>query len=390
MRYLLFGFLMLLAAIWLGLWISQDPGYVLISYNHWSAETSLWIGLVILLLSFIAFYIVLRILSRISSLPERFARWQRSRRFRKARILTNFGICQLMEGHWQRAEKTLNKAAVLTAYPLVDYLGAARAASLMNNTVQRDHYLTLAMKSTKGSEIAVSLTQAQLQIGSQQWEQALATLKHVLNLNPQHRLALTLLQKVYLELKDYCELEKMLPALEKHSSLTEKEYLQLCQLVYFEQLKLKTKQGAETLIDYWDALPRQWRHNIDLQICYAQQLLVLHQDNVAVQFIERELKRNWDARLLILFGDARSQMPAKQLKIAENWYQQNSTDAVLLLTLGKLANHEKFWGKAADYLQKSVAIKPSKAAYFLLGQVYESLHQSDEALKAYRLGLGCA
>lgn len=389
MRYLLFGFLILLVAIWLGLWISQDPGYILISYNHWSAETSLWIGIALLLIAFIALYIIFRIISRISSLPKRFSRWQRSRRFRKARILTNFGICQLMEGHWQRAEKTLNKAAVLTNYPLVDYLGAARAASLMNNTAQRDHYLSLAIKSTKGSEIAVSLTQAQLQIESRQWEQALATLKYVLNLNPQHRLALTLLQRVYLELTDYPELEKMLPALEKYSSLNEKEFINLSHLVYCEQLKLKAKQGAETLTEYWDALPRQWRHNTELQIGYVQQLIKLHQDDMAVQFIERELKRNWDPRLISLFGDARSQMPAKQLKIAEHWYQQDSSNPVLLITLGKLAKHEKFWGKAADYLQKSVAIQPSAAAYYLLGQVYESLHQSDEALKAYRLALNC-
>lgn len=387
MRYLLLIFLVLLGAIWLGIWMSQDPGYVLISYNHWTAETSLWIGIAILFISFLVFYILLRVGSRLSSFPESFARWQRSRRFRKARILTNFGICQLMEGHWQRAEKTLNKAAVLTAYPLVDYLGAARAASLMNNTAQRDQYLTLAMKSTKGSELAVSLTRAQLQIESKQWEQALASLKHVLSLNPQHRLALTLLQKVYIELQDWCELEKILSALEKHSTLNEKEFLQLCQRVHLEQLKLKAKQGAQTLMEYWDALPRQWRHNLELQVAYAQQLISLHQDNEAVHFIERELKRNWDARLVNLFGDARSQMPAKQLKLAENWYQQHSSDASLLLTLGKLANHEKFWGKATDYLQKSVAIKPSKEAYFLLGQVYESLHQDDEALKAYHLGL---
>lgn len=387
MRYLLLIFLVLLSAIWLGIWMSQDPGYVLISYNHWTAETSLWIGIAILFISFLLFYILLRIGSRISSFPESFARWQRSRRFRKARILTNFGVCQLMEGHWQRAEKTLTKAAALTAYPLVDYLGAAQAAAWMNNSVARDQYLTLAMKSTKGSEIAVSLTRAQLQIASQQWEQALASLKHTLSLNPQHRLALSLLQKVYLELKDYCELEKMLPALEKHSSLTEREFLQLCQIVYLEQLKSKAKQGPQTLTEYWDLLPRQWRHHLELQVVYAEQLLVLHQDNEVVQFIERELKRNWDSRLVNLFGDARSQMPAKQLKIAENWAQQHPDDAALLLTLGKLANHEKFWGKATDYLQKSVAIKPSRAAYFLLGQVYESLHQSEEALKAYRLGL---
>ncbi|MEE4661782.1 MAG: heme biosynthesis HemY N-terminal domain-containing protein [Halieaceae bacterium] len=59
-RLLIIVLLMLLAGVGVIALIETDPGYVLVSYGHTTVETSLWVGLVLLLLGFGLVYILLR------------------------------------------------------------------------------------------------------------------------------------------------------------------------------------------------------------------------------------------------------------------------------------------------------------------------------------------
>lgn len=387
MRYIFLGFLILLIALWLGLWISEDSGYILIRYNHWSLETSLWIGIAILLVSFLVLYCLIRLCARTFSLPERFERWRRMRGYRKARQYTDIGLCQLHEGYWQDAQKTLLRAARLTKYPLINYLAAARAANEMRQYDQRDHYFKQALIAMPDAECALLLAQAQLQINSQQYEPAIATLSQVLQKNPQQHLALALLQQIYVTLADWQSLERMLPELEKNRALSVEKFTSIVEMIHCQRLTAAGKRGPQALNEYWDHLPRQWRNNLVCQRCYARQLIATHQDTLAAEFIEGVLKKNWDGELIKLYGEACSDKPVNQLKNAENWYKKHPHDAMLLLTLGRLAEQERFWGKASEYLKRSVEIKPTAEAYFTLGATLEAVNQLEEALKAYRNGL---
>ena len=46
----------LLAAIFLGFEMHEDPGYVMIVFNKQSIETSFWAALVVILFAFVLFY----------------------------------------------------------------------------------------------------------------------------------------------------------------------------------------------------------------------------------------------------------------------------------------------------------------------------------------------
>lgn len=69
---------------------------------------------------------------------------------------------------------------------------------------------------------------------------------------------------------------------------------------------------------------------------------------------------------------------------AEKWLNQHRDDAGLLLALGKLCLHQKLWGKAQNYLDASVSIAPSRAAFTALGQLAERQGKADEAFKHYQ------
>ena len=59
-------------------------------------------------------------------------------------------------------------------------------------------------------------------------------------------------------------------------------------------------------------------------------------------------------------------------------------EAGLLLALGKLCLHQKLWGKAQNYLEASISLTPSHAAYEALGQLAERLGKPEQASKYYQ------
>ena len=387
MIYLIFGFVLLLLAIWLGLEISQGTGYVLIAFRHWSIETSLWVAAVILVLVFIFLYFIFRTIGRTSRISKNIKRWKKMRRYRKARRLTNVGLCQLAEGQWERAEQTLLKGAKITKSPLINYLGAARAAQAQQAYERRDNHLRKAHLTTKGTSIAVGLTQAQLQIDSKQWEQALATLKHLNQTNPHHHYALKLLEYVYQQLEDWNHLIQLLPQLRKYKVFSKEALTALEEKIHTTQLEYANKKDLKTLEDTWKSLPRQWQQDTKIISAYTQYLIQHREDAAAITLIENTLKKNWVPPCVESYGLAKGASPAKQLSVAESWLKKHPKEPELLLCLARLSMHEKFWGKAREYVEASIQLNPAPAAYKVLGTVLETLGDQQGALEAYRKGL---
>src|SRR3990167_10805909 len=251
MWHLLVSFVLLLMSIYLGIEVSKVPNYVLITYHHWMIETSLWVAVLCLLVLFFVLYWIIRFLARTATAAKRYHYWRMSRRHRKARTLTQRGLCELAEGDWSQAEEILVRAAKLSKKPLIDYLSAARAAQAQQAFERRDNYLRLAHHADKKATIAIGLTQAQLQIESKQWEQALATLQHLYQRSPTHCYILKLLALVYVELNEWASAEKLLLPLKKYHALPEKEYLQLERRVYLCLLSQAGQKPTATLLQFW-------------------------------------------------------------------------------------------------------------------------------------------
>ena len=322
MKYLIFGFILLLLAIWLGLEISRGPGYVLVAYRHWSVETSLWVAVVLLIMTFLVLYFIFRTLGRTARISKNLKQWKKMRRYRKARQLTTVGLCELAEGDWEQAERTLLKSAPLVNHPLINYLSAAKAAQAQEAYDRRDNYLRKAHIAVKDHRAAVGLTQAQLQINSNQWEQALATLKHLHQKNPDHAYTLRLLKIVYQHLEDWSHLQALLPRLRKHKAFSAAELTSLEKKIYLALLVEASKKNRDILLQAWKTVPRYLQQDHDLIVLYTSYLIDHHEDNEATQLIEHALKKQWDSTLVKNFGLAKSETPGKQLTTAETWFKK--------------------------------------------------------------------
>jgi HemY protein len=179
MRSLLKIWLFVLAGAGLGVVLSRDSGYVLLSFGNYTVEMSLALLLLFIAALFGALYLGIRMMVRTLHLPQDVRDWKHKRGSRLAQQAMTRGLLEMSEGNWRSAERRLVRFADRSETPLLNYLAAARAAQLQGAHDRRDGYIRLAHECMPSADVAVSLTQAELQLADHQLEQALATLKHL-------------------------------------------------------------------------------------------------------------------------------------------------------------------------------------------------------------------
>lgn len=375
-------------SVGLALLAHQDSGYVLIARGDTTVETSLSLFLLVLVGGVALIYLALRIAARTWGLPRQLRHWRQERHSRRARSASNRGLIALSEGDWATAEKTLIRNVRYTDTPLVNYLSAARAAQKQNAPERRDHYLALAHRSTRGADIAVELTQGELQLAHGQLEQALATLMHLQSIAPKHQHVLYLLMRLYERLKSWGDLERLLPDLRRYEAADEATLDALERRVHRELLALAARsRSTQRLTEVWERVPRALRRDEELVYDYARHL-ICHQESAKAEAILRDtLKHRWSDRLVNLYGLAEGGEKDKQLAQAEGWLKERQHNPTLLLALGRLSLRNQLWGKARAYLEASLGIEARPETYKELGELLTRLGETEAATECYRKGL---
>lgn len=386
MRTLIAAFLSLLLAVLVTLWVKQDNGYILIGYGHWTLEASLALFLLLDLLAFLLLYLVLRGLARIWTLPERLQVWRQRRLRARARQALTQGLLELAEGNWRGAERDLVRHAPQSETPLLNYLAAARAAQLQGADARRDDYLHLAHQSMPAAELAIGLTQAELQLAHQQYEQALATLMHVRDLSPRHAYVLTLLKRLYIDLGEWEKLQELLPDLLRRKVIDAAQQRELEIRIYHERLQSQGRD-LDALERLWQQMGRSLRQEQALLTLYVGRLLEFDSAARAAALIGDALERQWTPALVRLYGQLEGTDATQRLARAEGWLKEHPEDPDLLLALARLCLQQRLWGKARSYLEASLAVEPEAAAYQELGALLEELEEPEQALACYRAGL---
>jgi HemY protein len=386
MMRILIAFVILLGSVLLGIQLSNDSGYVLITINHWIVETTLWVAVFGLLLLFVVFHLFIQLFQKISQTPDTFHQWNSRRLTQKAQATTRQGLIEYSEGYWQKAKNHLIQALPNTDTPLLNYLTAARAAQKMGDSQLRDHYLREAQQSMPEAKIAVELTQAQLQLANHQWEQALATLRHLHDLAPRHPYVLKLLMNLYEEVRDWPQLIELLPHLRKNQILSEHDFQQLQLNAYLQYIIDLTKQNQSgTVTSVFNALPKPLGTNPTIVAEYTRFLLNNQDNTTAELLLKRCLKKEFSVELIDLFGQFHC--GENQLTFAESLLKKNQHSAALYLCLGRLCIAQHLWGKAKHYLEQSIELSPTPLAYAELGSLHEQLNDQLQALESYKKGL---
>jgi len=380
--------LVVLIGAGIGAIVSHDSGYVLLSAGLYTVEMSLALLAVLVALLFVALYFLIRLVVRTYRLPNDVRGWKQRRGSRLAQNAMTRGLLEMSEGNWRTAEKRLVRYADRSETPLLNYLAAARAAQLQGEHERRDAYIRLAHEHMPSADVAVSLTQAELQLADHQLEQALATLRHLRSVAPKHTYVLRLLRRLYEQLGDWEHLRELIPELRRRKVESADE-LQLLERKTYRALLEQAflSKDKNQLGQVWISVPKSLRTDAEVVSDYAGYLQERGQDKEAEKFLRDALKQGWNVQLVELYGLIECPEPGKHLSRLEKFLKEHPDDPTLLLTLGRLSLRAQLWGKARGYLEACVNRNGSIDAFRELGRLLEHMGEDDNTLQIYRQAL---
>ncbi|WP_429057758.1 heme biosynthesis HemY N-terminal domain-containing protein [Aeromonas jandaei] len=364
---------------------SGNKGYVLIALGNYTIESSVTSAVILAVLFYGALLIVEWLLGRVFGLRRKTLGWYGSRRRRKANQQTVAATLAMAEGHYSQAEKLMLKGASNSDTPLLNYLSAAKAAQARGDDVRRDQYLQKAQEENPKAELALTLTQTQLQIEQGQYDTALAMLESVYALNPRHPMVLDQLRQVHLARHDWAALCDLIPTLHKVGKLTPKQEEELLQQAWNGRLQ-QAASNLETLKAVWQELPRKLRLEPELLASYGDLLRGLGADNEAANLWQEALRKQAMPQLLSRLPKLKLDNYQPLLALLQKQQGQPEVDnalAQLYLLAGQLDDAQKL-------LEQQVEKAPSAAVYHALGQVMDKRRLTNKANEYYRQALELA
>ena len=359
-------------------WVAEDPGYVLVQMRGWQAETTAVAALLILLLAW-------AVLSAVwFAVRWPFGAFTRRHR-RLSRRKMSDGLLALMEGRHGDAERDLHRASRLDVLRGPALLAAAEAASRRGENSRALTTLDdAAQVAPRGARVlrarvlrregrpaeAVNLLAADADAGS-------------LTPGGWRELALAALAS-----GDTRRARQALEPLQKSGSLSTKTYGVLEGQVL--AASLRSAPDAAALNTLWSQLPKTQRRVPAAVDAYARQAASFGMVLPAMDEVESALRREWSPLLIETYGALGGEDIEARLRRAESWLDAHPNDAALLLTLGRMCVRQGLWGKAAQYLERSLALTPSSGAWEALGDVYAGQDDAALAQRCYRNALALA
>jgi len=387
MRRLIVWLLFLIASVWVALEVIKHAGYLIIVAKPWTIEMPLWFAAITALLIIVLLYWLIVAIDRMQFSWYWIKNWFYLRKEQRFNNKTQQGLALLIEGRWQKAERLLLSGVHDTVDPLLNYLGAAKAAQELGHIEKRNFYLQQAEQRVPAATIAIGLTKAELQCSNHQWEEARGTLMALHDQTPRHPQVLHWLEKVLIRLADWSALIPLLPKLKKANILTQERYLQFEKNLYSELLSPQVTTTWSEVEKAWQQVPRLLRKQPDVVYAYVKQLVHYHHHKEAEELIRKTIKHQWHAGLVEIYGTLPFVNLNRQLVIVGAWLKMYGQRQATLLTLARLCVQIQLWGKAKDYFEKCLALGPNAAAALDYGRLLEQLNESETALAIYRNGI---
>lgn len=374
--------------------LARIDGYLLLSAGPYVVETSLWGALILVILFLVSLWFLWRLWCLLI-LPRHW--WQRivGRKIVKDRNQTVQGILDYLDGNWPKAVENLRKGVKRSETPALNYLGAAAASFNLGDEENVNALLRQAEEHGVADVTTVGLLRTRLFLQNQQHDKALVLVEKLYRQQPGHPSVLRLLATTRRAMGDWAGLERMLADLKKHYALSSEElvvleretYLGLISDFHQSVANNKSLSDRQAELDHlWDRLPHRLQANEILVAAYIVQLQKLGMDTRAETRLRRFLSREWSEELVEHYGKLNGD-PEAQLVTAEAWLRDHSESGALLQTCGRLCVRAQLWGKAKDYFEAALRLKPSPAVWLELGELLQVLQDAKGGNECFRKGL---
>lgn len=371
-RWLVFALIIILLLAIAFVWLSSDPGYVLIHFHGWRIEATV-VGAVALL---IVCWIALGILWWLLLWPFG-AISRRRRRISQERLRD--GLVALHEGRNVDAHRTLQRAAQYASLRSPALLAAADAAHRHGDTTRALETLD---EAAQHAPEAARILRARILRENDRAGEALQLLSPGADANKLPPAGWYEYALAALATDQPDKARAALEPLRKSDMLGTAAHADLV-IEVLGRCLANAADGA-ALHDLWKHATRQQRQLPALIAIYAQRSAALGDANAALDAIEDALKRDWNDDLVAAYGNATPPgEAAARLNTATHWLEDHPRDDTLLRTLGNLSLRASDPRDARGYLVHALAIQPAAANWAALGDVQSAAGETDDALRCY-------
>jgi HemY protein len=382
MKYLLWLLVLFAAAVAVTIG-AHNEAYVLLVYPPYRIDMSLTLFVCSMLLMLLAGYSVIRLVMMAVTLPIYARRFREQRDHAKSQALLSDALNAFFEGRYAAAERAAVHAMELGETSSLHPILAASSAHELREFDKRDEYLAMAENKNMGDSTMRLMATTKFMLDQRDPQAALDALEKLRATGVKSHLgALSLELKAQQQAGHWGKVLDIVKEMEKRAAIDATVAAQLRQQAYMENLR--AQQNAQDVAACLKTIPAEFKRRGKIAATAAR-ALIQHGDCALVQqLLADSLNAQWDSDLVALYGDCQSGDVVAQIEQAEKWLNQHRKDAGLLLALGKLCVHQKLWGKAQNYLDASVSVLPSHAAYTALATLSERLGKSEETYRYHQ------
>ncbi len=365
------------AAQWLAQDSGRDLGEVFVRFAGYDFDTNVPRAAIALALALCMLWLAWQVVA----LP--FRAWTRYRHKQgRARLIE--GLDALHGGHWQRAEKLLERAAGDREVSGIAHAAAARAADAREDEVAaRKHLAALAER----SPLAHALAQAERALAQDRAADALAVLDQPA-LQPLPPRGLSLRVQALAASQRAGEAYGHLGALRQQQALPKTQLVRL--EADLAAQSLHEASDANALAERWESIPKALRNHVAVVAAYAERAAGLRWDDAATHSLEHALDAQWDESLAALYGRLPLGKLDSRRASAQRWLQQHPASPALLVTLAQLARKQGQRLQAQEFLHRALAQGANADAWEEMGHGFAEAGEPQLAQLSYANALRAA
>lgn len=390
MKSLIKLLLLVLVAVLVAVGLQDTMGYVSLVVNDQRMTVDLVVAVIFAAIAFFIGYLLLRILARVLNAPKSINEWRNNRRTKRDLDLLERGWMGWLEGRIDIAEKDFQKLHSNTRSEkrqVLASLAAAKAAHQADDELKRDEMLELSLETAMSyPELydAALTVKAEILLDQRKNDEAILFLEKLHQTHPNQ----THLRKLLL--RGYRQSGRLRDVIKEARYLKKKKKIDP---YYADDL---VRSSATTLIaspsemlweSVYEGLTAEEKSEPEIAIAAAHRYVDRNDYKHAFKVLEKSYEATADDQVLAEYvGLDESGLQSQRLSKVQSWLSNDPENPALLRAAGHMCLLEQLWGKAEEYLTKSLRLEEDARTHALLGTLYDRLSRSQEALEHWRLG----
>ncbi|WP_119394851.1 heme biosynthesis HemY N-terminal domain-containing protein [Salinibius halmophilus] len=373
--------------------VAADAGYVLLQYGQWRIETSIWL----LLIALVLFYVVVRFAVWLFTRGvwlKQFGDWRSRRSQLQAENHLQNAVLHYLDEKYAAAEKLFGKATQKQGAWLA-WLMSARSAWAQDNLNTALHFLDQGKTESPKLKLLFDLQRIEFLREQGKLEQALAVVKNLAEQYPKNGYVTKQWLAISIALKDGTGVVESLPRLLNNHLPGRRSESQRMVKMLTDQVpewlhNCLDERQQKSLMQLWYQLDKTTRAKPELACALARILAAQGANKQAIAIIRHALKQSVNDELLVLYSEVIDNAE-QQLQDLEVLVKTEPNQAAALFSAGRLCLHLQLWGRAKDYLTRSLSHKDTQSvriALLALANATKDIalqQQQQEALLAPKL-----